>query len=87
MPILIKNYMKVVPSSLMVAGIFALIPALISLREHIRYDRVPKCYTKSNGFQKALRVMDDRNKNLRDPLLNYQPQNEHKVYGKGTFYF
>lgn len=71
MPILIKNYNKVVPSLIILGAIMTLIPCLISQSNHVRFDRNPKLMSKSNGFQKALRLMDNRNKYVRDPLLNY----------------
>ncbi len=61
MPILIKNYMKIVPSCVICALIIALIPGLQSMSNHIRFDHDPKVMGKSNGFQKALRLMDGRN--------------------------
>ena len=84
MPILIKNYMKIVPSVLMCLTVVTIIPCLQSMSNHIRFDHNPKQMAKSNGFQKALRLMDNRNKYVRDRMLHYQPHNQEKTLGLGT---
>lgn len=70
-PVLVKNYLKIVPALGLGAYIISVIPILWTHSNLLSHDRNPRSMTRSYGNTRLLRVRGEKDFNYTEPLLDY----------------
>lgn len=70
-PILVKNYLKIVPALGLGFYIMSLVPIIWTHSNLIYHDRNPRSFTRSFGTTRLLRTRGEKDCNNTDPLLDY----------------
>lgn len=82
-PILVKNYLKIIPALGIGLYITSLIPLLSNTRNHMIHDKGIRADHLLVGYERMYKSSDEKNALINDMALNYQPWNYHKIKKTG----